>query len=461
MAESKIHSTRLADDKLDWTCIFPSNRREKIEEMYIVSAYTDVKIIKKLIKDILNHRRFSQRPKMILKIFLDGNRSHFFDDQETRKELRDIDFTINNSYDSEKTRKEKFFDSSSGLYLIKKGSLFHSKMILVKTDSSERLLIGSLNFTTQAFLKNEELMLVHESSKHYKTEILKQADKYIKKIELLVKQNKPGTFSTGGRVSNIPPNKKIFGENKNEIFKYDSVEDFLSSGILVHQVQTKTLSLYFDLKLPPDVLDKKINESPVHSLLKNTKNNTKSLSLKKIMEECKIPFPQKTEQISWKRFCVETPLGLWCPPKYIPEITALKNSSEKNSFYESLFQILEKKRSIITEKFKEVQSSISQLIKEISDKGEIIDDWDLYGEKGVNAWNTWYDKLLKKQNKSSLMQMLTNVVITSSVPYIWDDPIASKQFIDVFRKSLNDEADIDYGKNVADEILEEYAYLLK
>lgn len=55
--------------------------------------------------------------------------------------------------------------------------------------------------------------------------------------------------------------------------------------------------------------------------------------------------------------------------------------------------------------------------------------------------------------------MLTNVVITSGVPYIWDDPIASKQFIDVFRKSLNDEADIDYGKKVADEILEEYAYL--
>ena len=57
------------------------------------------------------------------------------------------------------------------------------------------------------------------------------------------------------------------------------------------------------------------------------------------------------------------------------------------------------------------------------------------------------------------MQMLTNVVITSSIPYIWDDPIASKQFIDLFKKSLNAEADVDYGKNVADEILEEYAYL--
>lgn len=460
MAESKIYSTKLSDDKLDWKSIFPSNKKEKIEEMYIVSAYTDIKIIKKLVADILNNKRFSQRPKMKLKFFLDGNCSHYFDDEKTKKELLAIDLTIQDLFDSNKKRKENYFDSSSGVYLVKKGSLFHSKMILVKTESSARILIGSLNFTTKAFSKNEELMLVHESTER-KTEILKQADKYIKKIEELIESNEKGTYSTGCRVSDIPPQtRKITLDGVNNV-KYESIEDFLSSGILIHQAQTKTLSLYFDLKLPPDVLDKKINASSIHSLLKNTKNKSKSLSLKKIMEECKIAFPQKTEQTSWKRFCIETPLGLWCPPKYIPEITAIKESTELNAFYETLFQILKEERIKITNKFKEVQDSICKLIEEIANKGEEIDCWKLEGQQGIDAWNSWYDKLLKKQSEATLMEMLTNVVITSRIPYIWDDPIVSQQFIDGFKKSLNYEVDIDYGKSVADEISEEYAYLLK
>lgn len=460
MAESKIYSTKLSDDKLDWNSIFPSNKKERIEEMYIVSAYTDVKIIKKLVADILENKRFSQRPKMKLKFFLDGNCSHYFDDEKTKKELHAIDLTIQDSFDSSKKRKENFFDPSSGIYLVKRGSLFHSKMILVKTEFSARILIGSLNFTTKAFSKNEELMLIHESAER-KTEILKQADKYIKKVEKLIERNKKGTYSTGCRVSDIPPQTRkntLYGDNN---IKYESIEDFLSSGILVHQAQTKTLSLYFDLKLPPDVLDKKINASSIHSLLKSKKNKSKSLSLKKIMEECKIKFPQKPEQASWKRFCIETPLGLWCPPKYIPEITAIKESSELDDFYDSLFRILTKKRQKITEKFTEVQDSICKLIEEIANKGEEIDNWKYKGQPGIDAWNAWYDKLLEKQSEATLMEMLTNVVITSRIPYIWDDPIVSQKLIDGFKKSLKYEVDIDYGKSVADEISDEYAYLLK
>ena len=431
MAESKIYSTKLSDDKLDWNSIFPSNRKERIEEMYIVSAYTDVKIIKKLVADILENKRFSQRPKMKLKFFLDGNCSHYFDDEKTKKELHAIDLTIQDSFDSSKKRKENYFDSSSGIYLVKKGSLFHSKMILVKTESSARILIGSLNFTTKAFSKNEELMLVHESTER-KTEILKQADKYIKKIEGLIECNKQGEFSTGCRVSKIPKKLGDFSFNGKINSKYKSVEELLSSGILVHQAQTKTLSLYFDLKLPPDVLDKKINTSSIHSLLKNTKNKSKSLSLKKVMEECGIEFPQRAEQTTWKRFCIETPLGLWCPPKYIPEITAIKESTELNDFYETFFQILKKERLKITDKFREVQESICKLIEEIANKGEEIDCWKLKGQQGLDAWNTWYDKLLGKQSEATLMEMLTNVVITSRIPYIWDDPVVSQQFIDGF-----------------------------
>ena len=132
---------------------------EKIQQIMVVSAYTDVKAIMKLINELGSERTQN------VKLLLDYGASGYHRDKTTTEELDKLAKLVN-----------KNFSPDSGIFLIRMGRFLHSKVILLQTDNDRSLAsVGSLNFTFRGLRGNEEII--------YNIKNPKSVIQYTKKLE--------------------------------------------------------------------------------------------------------------------------------------------------------------------------------------------------------------------------------------------------------------------------------------
>lgn len=122
----------------------------KVSSVDIISAYTDPKFLLDLMNTILNEGNQVDIPHMA--IFLDLYESRYISNTEVRKTIDEITQNL-----------EKYFDDSSGIYLVNIGKIFHSKCIISKSRSSANMILGSINATYAGFTKNEEIAICGKS----------------------------------------------------------------------------------------------------------------------------------------------------------------------------------------------------------------------------------------------------------------------------------------------------------
>lgn len=426
--------------------------------IYVISAYTDTTLIEELIKEL--KKKGTGNGGVKFKIFLDERQSRFTEGSFSKDFLIKLDNIISKAKTSSG---RSLFSKDSGIFLVNRGSLFHSKLIITESLKKIKMFIGSLNFTSKAFTYNEELCLVQESEKKEKKgkkgipTAIKQAQDYITLLENIYEKTleKTLSFPKNGTNKNAHlDSTRVYKVSKDlvipssTIFDDNSLIEYLMRGTLIHPSKSRSFNLYFDLKLDQDVIGKAIKKDDISSLIEYG-SMRKSLSIIKMLAEQGITIKQNNKNISIKKYCIDTPLGFWCPPEKQPDLEKeLKKVNEEEKF-KNLFLTLAQKREDLTKRFKEVIQKINERIQNLG----IDYKWDYSDlEKAVNAWNKWYNEKLEKENDPIWFSRLTSKYTISKVPNFSDDPIACKEFETSFKVSLGNEIDMKRGSSIAKRI---------
>ena len=410
--------------------------------VYVVSAYTDTALIDWLIDRL--EQRGSGNGGVKFKIYLDESQSRFVDGSSSKAFLINLNEKISNA----KTKsRRRLFSQDSGIFLVKRGSLFHSKLIITESKNKKKLLIGSLNFTAKAFDFNEEICLVQDAEKRRTPQLIKQAYEYIESLETSYKNtihNKSGQ----GRLDNT----KVYKVSENLNIETDfgaeaSLIDYLMKGVLIHPSKSKTFNLYFNLKLNQDLIDNALKEDENISSLIESNSMRKSLSVMKMLQKLNVTLDNSCSRIGVKRFCIDTPLGWWCPPEKYQDLDAEMKKNNEEEKNKKLFQILREKRSELTEMFKDVVCAINEKIKKYNCT------WEYENlDAAVSDWKKWYGNKLEKENDPIWFGRLNSKFTVSRVPNFADDPVACEEFENAFRISLENEISISGGSLVAKEV---------
>jgi hypothetical protein len=375
-----------------------------IHKVIIISAYTDPLTIKDLINYIRkNHDR--RRPPSI-RIFIDSSSSGFY----TNKEMHE-------DYIKLSSRIKKFCKKDSGIYLVKWGSLFHSKFFLVQSTNYGKIIIGSLNFTNKGLTKNEELVLIEKYNVDGRAKA-NNIEKYIEKYYIEELKSKADKID----------------KNLNHSLRPSNLRHLLLNGNIYYTIKEQD-PFRFKLDLPEDLIKQ---GSELNPLLEASTTN--SISIVTLIGANKnsggmgISFPEiKEAKKSWKRYCVETCYGFWNPLVFRQEIEDIieKRIEKREPFFESIRDTINDKRIEISDCF---YSFINVIRKQINDEYE----WKFNDlNKVVESWGNWYDLLLEKivdndKYYTKLMSGITSV----STPDVWNDPLSSIEFEESFLESI-------------------------
>lgn len=340
-------------------------RSEKITSLRIISAYTDLKWIEKLIEEFGRNRKFQ--------CILDYGASGYNRDQKTTEKLNELANTISSN-----------FDASSGIYLARVGKFLHSKLLVARTSEERNLgAIGSLNFTRRGFLGNEEIM--------YAVKAPKSIPAYYKKI-----------FQNAGK---IPLNEEFIHRNTVTYREW-----MLSGSIFFEDKESSPFN--FKLGLPEEVLS---SVSSIHSILEaKTSDNVSILKMLNIETNGKSP--------GWKKYCVNTCYGHWCPKQLTGE--AIKNIDD------SVKSKRDKLNSILSEDGKvKLKNSYISLFDEVeSTTRELGHEWDK--AKAIGRLDAWLTRVIKKlNNENNQTRLLAGVGGPAVVPDLWTgDELALQEF---------------------------------
>jgi len=179
----------------------------EIEEIKIISAYFDLQTINEIYK-------FSKNNKSIeIQMFVDRYSSKFFSNQEINDKLIEISKCRN-----------------FNIFLVKSGTLFHSKLYYVKSDKQIKVSIGSLNFTYNAFQKNDEILNEYMENINKRSNYTKDIEEYIASL--------------------IGKSEKITSEIENN-HKGSNLRSLLLDGLIYYESNEQE-SFSFKLKLPED-----------------------------------------------------------------------------------------------------------------------------------------------------------------------------------------------------------------
>jgi hypothetical protein len=414
-----------------------------VTEMYVVSAYTDIDVIKWLVGELQKAECGSSRSRIILKIFLDERYSRFDDDN-----MRAFLLKINNTIKSATTQYGRLlFDDESGIYLVRRGALFHSKLIVTRTTQATRVIIGSLNFTKNAFKSNEELVYVCDDAI-----LFNKARKYISLLESFFDKSETPELKGSIRISKVSPNLNF------KSYKNETLDEYLLDGFLVHPARKRAFPEYFKLNLPKDIIESSLEELEHKDLIegKGLKGSISVLKMLQIIDKSLIDLKkaQKEGKGKWTSLCVDTPLGLWCPKDKIDELKSKVSGVEDlKNYHTFIFNKLDEKREKLGELFKAVILEISAVIKNVQEKNGKEINWDYFDEEvALKAWNNWFSDLLGRKEDATWFDRLNCIVSITKMPAIFDDPVSGRAFKKAFIESLRSEIDIPYGFNIADEI---------
>lgn len=358
-----------------------------IKEITIISAYFDLKTLDWI-------HRFSKENKNIkIQIFIDKYSSKIFSNKEIYDNLIQVSKEID-------------------IFLVKSSKLFHSKLYYIKSNKKIKVAIGSLNFTYNAFQKNEEILNVYIEDTNKKSIYIKNIKKYITSL------------------TDKSKSEKVTSKIENNYTNNDLRSLLLDGFIYYESKEQKSFS--FTLKLP-DAL-KQIGTDIDPTLEANIVD---SLTLERLVIESpnlkEITFPQKdNSQSRWKDYCIETCYGYWSPSYFNENLDkVLKDREKKRKPYFDKIKILLMDNEIELEKaFLKVCRKIRKNLKDNS-------DWDYSNIKTAKkAWKSWRDTLLKKLNNENFYNRLILGVSKVSPPDVWNDDIASEEFENSFLDSI-------------------------
>lgn len=210
------------------------NIRGSIRQLIIISGYIDLNIVDELIEYLKNN--YDGRVYPILKIYTDSSSSCFYSNNEIEEKYKELSDKIS-----------EFCSDDSGIFLVRIGKLFHSKCFIIQSNSYQKFIIGSLNFTRKGLNENEELILSGTSEINKKTNISKLStwviDHYLKSLEL------NSTKVSQETETKIPP---IF------------LRHILLEGNMYYELKEND-PFRFKLRLPKELTD--IDAQQIHPLL--------------------------------------------------------------------------------------------------------------------------------------------------------------------------------------------------
>ncbi len=387
-----------------------------IRNVTVISAYTDVQMLRKVTNKAL--READGRSGVCIRIFLDRLASTYESDDSAEENL------VRNELDSIAKLIKKNGAEGSGIWLVKIGSLFHSKAIVVETNTDIQYALGSLNMTRKAFERNEEIMLIGAADSSGRANDAQVAHWIANEYCDALKEH----------AIQIPYSISM------EPSVQDNLQSLMLSGTMFHEMKEAD-PFRFQLGLPEAFLDVK---QSVHPLMKAELKD--SISLETIItgnvdnDGLGITLPEiETGTLSWKKFCLDTCYGYWCPAILSKEaqevVSSLKLRKEpkyngKNGV-RGLFLIVNEMQNELTQKIQDIIEKVDQQIRE---SGIQDPRWSV--DETMKRWNRWYSKLLEKLAKNEIKNRIVCGVYSAPVPNVWSDPITSKEFEHSFAESL-------------------------
>jgi len=357
---------------------------EKIKEIVIVSAYFDLKALKWMYK-------FSKKnPNIEVKIFIDKHSSKIFSNDK-----------INNTLIK--------YSKNIHIFLVRYGKLFHSKLYYIKSDKNIKVSIGSLNFTFNAFQRNEEILNEYIEDIDTQSEYVSSIEEYIYSLE--------------------EKSEKVTKELKNRHSNSD-LRSLLLDGYIYYESKEEE-SFSFKLKLPNKM--RKI-DTEIDPTLKA--NIVDSLTLERLILESpnlkNITFPKMNNSRSgWKKYCIETCYGYWSPSSFNDNLINILNEKEANRkpYFKKIKKLLENHPEELEDAFIDVCNSIKNNLEGMS--------WKYNDEaKARSAWKKWRKRVLKKFKNKTFYKRLVVGIAKVSPPDIWNDNLASEEFEDSFLDSI-------------------------
>lgn len=395
-------------------------KQEKITRCVIVSAYTDLDWIHQAVQYIQEHKKGCVE----IRFYLDFFASKFSILPDVKKQMIKLNKEI------------RKMDPNGGIFLVKKGQLFHSKIIITQTEKRCKVIVGSINFTKKAFEGNEEIALVDDfddmtNYPHYTWQI----ELYIEKMSKIAEN-----------VSDI----KLPTE-------YNSLRSRLMDGKLYWE-SNEYSPFAFNLGFPPKILkeiEKKISKKEPKenepSLTKYIDTSLKnSLQLQKLMKESNEyksadngnEESNDEENVKWKSYAIKSAYGFWVPRNYFGCVQAQLDriTKRKRKALDEICSNIKVQNEIIE---KEFTIFLGELKNTIGDTKEVNDCID----KIQKRWVQWYKKLKEKlgigiDGSSNIndeyvkikiekyKQKLCQPFLEESVPDIWNDEFSREEFED-------------------------------
>jgi len=344
----------------------------------VVSAFYDRAFLTSLVDGIPVARRKSVQ----LTVYLHGfSGSRLKNDLATLKQWR-----------AEQTLK------SVRVFLITKGVLFHSKLLVFETKTAATVLIGSANATTAAYEENEEVMLsldgktVHAGVRDYLSSLAVEARPLDEVDEPEVR----------------------------------SLIAFFRTGDIFYKPNALPL-FRFDLRLPQELrerLSRLTEDIPGFSSKTSRTYNPFAGIIEEEVDD------GAASRISIRPYAVQTCFGWWAPQHYHRTIdTAVEKASTKKR--DRLLSV----RKLFTNGIKsgsvgaQAKKSFELLIK-------VANEHETPLEEGQGArlerFDEFVDRCCKQLTNARWFERATRAYDHSPMPEIWADPVARGEFEESF-----------------------------
>jgi hypothetical protein len=378
-----LKSLKKRDSKSVMDRIFLLRGAKKIT---IVSAYID----KKSIEDIRAYCKETYKRPIVLQFFIDKVSC-----TNIQNDLFDIQTELDN---------DEFFDDDSGIYLVRYGKLFHSKLYWIENNKSAKILVGSMNFTQMGMLQNEEILAYSKVQK--KDEITDFIEEYIQTLQNESERVTESSKNTGS----------------------SSIREFFLKGNLYCELKENN-PFHFKLGLPKDFLK---NKSIIDELLGES-NESDSVSIQKLIEKV-FRVDYLPVKINYKKYCIPTCFGYWAPISFFNEIEESIHdpNKQKRDYYDKVFGLIQTERDKLTNEFKEMCKRIRHKLR----KEKLEEDWK-DTDKLEYKWNNWYENLLEKIKQEKLRERLISGIGHISMPDFWND--CNSTIADEFENSFFEE----------------------
>jgi hypothetical protein len=392
------------------------NAPGQIRQIDIATAYTDIEALATLFD--LVAKRGDSRSGVRVRIFLDYQNACKLADELRADQTNKKNKKLYKELTSTELKTKNGTVHCVELFAVQLGTLFHSKAFVMKTNTHWTSCVGSVNFTTRGFTTNEEIAVIEriDHSEYKQAENLtKQVLQYLD-VELF----------DHGRVERIP--FKSLAE-KRKPSKISEFRELFLEGHLWYEEKELT-NFSFPLDLPNKVRNRaaEIQGMPIPHLGSKLDSGLPVLKLLNLDQK---PVGQALRP-RWKKFCIQTCLGLWASNLWTEYIkAALVAREEKRKAWLNLvtnkFEAsAEETQSVICDAYDETWEPIQKM-----DSGNLrtrLKRSDL--EKKAEVW---VQRMRNKLATESFRTKLLTGVSSVEMPDLWGaNPSDAKNFEESF-----------------------------